>query len=142
MVVLDALWPAPKGLTDWGRQARAGMMAAMFRRRAPQPRGTPVYEALGPAGVTSLPVRVEPHSCYLVAAGLLRGRAPAMRLSARLGAQALILRLGDGSVLSEDLEQRHKLRSRPSLVRSGTQSGTEHKNHHPPVTLVQHPCSP
>jgi hypothetical protein len=40
----------------------------------------PVYESLGVTGMTVLPLEVEPNTCYVVSAGILRGLVKAFQL--------------------------------------------------------------
>jgi hypothetical protein len=87
--VLDGYWPPPAGLPDgWGPEARAGLAWALFRQRAPEPASAPTTRLVGGAGVTILPVDVEPGRCYVAALALMRGEASAGRLTARVGGRS------------------------------------------------------
>ena len=85
MVMLDALWPAPLGLPAWGARWRTGALTSLRRRPAPALSAAPARQWLGTAGVSWVPLRVEPDTCYLAVAAVMRGEASAMRLSARWG---------------------------------------------------------
>jgi hypothetical protein len=88
VTVLDAFWPMPAGVPSyWGATAAAGLGWALHRRRAPLVRDGPVFQALGPPGVTTLPVVVEPGSCYVAAFSAVRGPAGAGRLTVEVGDQ-------------------------------------------------------
>jgi hypothetical protein len=81
-----ARWPISARVpTRWGSRARAGFAAALFKRRAPEPRAEPILESLGVQGQTSVPLEVVPGRCYLAALAPLRGEARSMRLSAAVG---------------------------------------------------------
>ncbi len=86
VVLADARWPLPPHLpAAWGPRARAGFAAALSRRRAPDPRGEPIFEAQGAPGPTSIPFAVVPGRCYLAALAVLRGEVRSIRLDARVG---------------------------------------------------------
>ncbi len=85
-----ARWPLPaKAPARWGAKARAGLAGALRRRHAPVPEGDLFAESMGAAGLTSIPVEVEPGRCYLVGVALLRGEARTLRLSVPLGDRVL-----------------------------------------------------
>jgi len=87
LVVIAGFWPLPPGLPQgWGDDARAGLAWALHRRVAPIVRQPPILTTLGPAGVTLLPMTVDPGACYLVAVALARGQATAGRLTVTVGA--------------------------------------------------------
>jgi hypothetical protein len=84
--VVDAHWPLPEGVpTRWGKEVRARIAWAMFRRHAPMVVGPPLLEALGSSGVTQLPVVVESGACYLAAYALTRGEPSSGTLTLRSG---------------------------------------------------------
>ncbi len=47
----------------------------------------PIYSSLGVAGVTLLPVEVEPGACYLVAVAAIRGEPAGIAIAAEAGNQ-------------------------------------------------------
>jgi hypothetical protein len=76
----------PRGIPeDWGRAARARISRALIARHAPAPATPPIYSSLGVAGLTLLPVEVEPGQCYLAALALIEGSAKLVALSAATG---------------------------------------------------------
>jgi hypothetical protein len=88
VVVLTAYWPLPRGLpTVWGDQARAGLAWALHRRPSPPIHDPPHQLFAGAAGLTSIPVEVEPSSCYLAAMTVTRGAASGARLTVDEGAR-------------------------------------------------------
>jgi hypothetical protein len=81
-----ARWPISARVpTRWGPRSRAGFAAALFKRRAPEPRTDPILESLGVQGQTSVPLEVVPGRCYLAALAPMRGEARSMRLTATVG---------------------------------------------------------
>lgn len=87
IVVLTSYWDLPGGLPSlWGDDARGGFAWALHRRPAPRLRAAPDRLVAGAAGVTRVPVAVEPSSCYLAALALTRGTASGLRLTTVVGA--------------------------------------------------------
>jgi len=85
VMLLDAVYPLPKGVpTTWGARARAGLSAALWRRRIPLVEERPIEQRLGVAGVTTIPISVEPGSCYVAALATIRGEPRSITLSARV----------------------------------------------------------
>ncbi len=88
VTVQDAFWPMPAGVpTYWGATAAAGLGWALHRRRAPPVTEGPVFQALGPPGITTLPIPVEPGGCYFAAFAAVRDQAGPGRLTVEAGAQ-------------------------------------------------------
>jgi hypothetical protein len=85
VTLMDALFPLPRGApTMWGARARAGVAAALFRRKLPGIEGEPVEQRLGVSGVTSIPISIEPGGCYLSTVAAMRGEPRAITLSAKV----------------------------------------------------------
>lgn len=86
VLVLHGRSDLPRGIPeDWGPAARARISRALIARRAPAPASPPIYSSLGVAGLTLLPVEVEPGQCYLAALALIDGSAKLVALSAATG---------------------------------------------------------
>jgi hypothetical protein len=90
VVLLVARWELPQGLPKhWPPEARAAAAEAI-RGHHDRALGTAlVYESLGVAGMTLLPLEVEPGACYLVALAAARGRSGGLALSAAIGAESV-----------------------------------------------------
>ena len=71
----------------WG-VARARVARALLERRIPAPGSPPIYESLGVAGITALPVELEPGRCYLAAVAALQGNVKLLALNASAGGPA------------------------------------------------------
>jgi hypothetical protein len=85
IMLLDAIYPLPKGApTIWGARARAALAAALWRRKLPALDDPPVEQRLGVAGVTSMPIAVEPGRCYVAALGTIRGDPRSVTLTAKV----------------------------------------------------------
>jgi hypothetical protein len=82
-VLQHARFPMPLGLpAHWGPLVRSRFAEAFFRRHASgTPRG-PVYEALGVAGRTMLPLSLERRTCYVAGLSVLQGNPKALLLEA------------------------------------------------------------
>jgi hypothetical protein len=108
----DAVWAiSPSIPAHWGARARAAFAGALLKRRIPDPKGTPVFEALGVQGATSVPVELLPGTCYVVSMGLIRGEAHGMRLTARVGPRAPrdeVLEHTDGASVVFCTESEHR----------------------------------
>lgn len=74
VVLQHASFPLPPGLPErWGPVVRGRFAEAFFRRRfAGHPR-PPVYETLGLAGRTLLPLGLEPQTCYALGVAAIQG---------------------------------------------------------------------
>jgi hypothetical protein len=84
----DALFPLPLGLPGgWGARARAGLAAAMFRRKLPALASEPIDLKLGTTGVTPLRIPVEPGSCYVAAVAATAGDPRAIMITAKVDAK-------------------------------------------------------
>lgn len=68
----------------WG-VARARIARSLLERRIPAPGSPPIYESLGVAGITTLPVELEPGRCYLAAVAALQGNVKLLALNASAG---------------------------------------------------------
>jgi hypothetical protein len=85
VTMLDALFALPRGApTMWGARARAGVAAALFRRRMTGVQSDPIEQRLGVAGVTLIPVSIEPGNCYIGTLATMRGEPRSMMLSAKV----------------------------------------------------------
>jgi hypothetical protein len=85
VTLLDAVWALPKGAPNmWGARARAGVAAALFRRRLPGVDSEPIEQRLGVAGITTIPLPIEPGGCYLGTVATMRGEPRSVTLSARV----------------------------------------------------------
>jgi hypothetical protein len=82
-VLQHARFPLPEGLpTYWGPLVRARFAEAFFRRHSSgAPRG-PVYESLGVAGRTTLPLNLERRTCYAAGLSVFSGSPKALLLEA------------------------------------------------------------
>jgi hypothetical protein len=82
-VLQHARFPMPLGLpAHWGPLVRSRLAEAFFRRHSSgAPRG-PVYEALGVAGRTTLPLNLELRTCYAAGLSVLQGNPKALLLEA------------------------------------------------------------
>jgi hypothetical protein len=85
VMLLDALYPLPRGVpTAWGARARAGLSGALWRRKIAPIEDRPIEQRLGVAGVTSMPLAIEPGSCYVAAVATIRGEPRSITVSARV----------------------------------------------------------
>jgi hypothetical protein len=85
VMVLDTVYPLPKGApTIWGARARAALSAALWRRKLPPIDDPPIEQRLGVAGMTSMPIPVEPGSCYVAAVGTIRGDPRSVTLTVKV----------------------------------------------------------
>jgi hypothetical protein len=85
VLLMDSLYALPKGVpTVWGTRARAGLAAALWRRRMPLVEVDPIDQRLGVAGVTSMPIPIDPGSCYVLAIAAMRGDPRSITLSAKV----------------------------------------------------------
>jgi hypothetical protein len=82
-VLQHARFPMPQGLpAHWGPLVRSRLAEALFRRHSSgMPRG-PVYESLGVAGRTTLPLSLELRTCYVAGLSVLQGNPKALLLEA------------------------------------------------------------
>lgn len=97
LALLQARFPLPDGLPlRWGPAARERLAEALWDQSFAGVSRPPVYESMGVTGTTILPLQIEPNTCYVVAAGVLRGLVKAFQvrlLSA--GAQASVTASND-----------------------------------------------
>ena len=85
----DALWALPVAVPiHWGPRARGGFAWALRRRKMPEPKSAPIFESIGVQGVTSMPIVIEPSTCYLAAVAMIRGESRGVRLAAEVGDRA------------------------------------------------------
>jgi hypothetical protein len=76
----------PEGLpTGLGPDARGRMAKALVERHVALPGRPPVYASLGVAGLTELPVEVEPGQCYLAMAAPIQGEAKLLSFNTEAG---------------------------------------------------------
>jgi hypothetical protein len=88
VVVLVSRWELPRGIpVEWGPGPRARVAEAVRRHHARDLGGPPVYSSLGVAGVTMLPIEVEPGACYLAAMATIRGDSLGMAMAGEIGNQ-------------------------------------------------------
>jgi hypothetical protein len=80
-VLQQARFPMPLGLpTHWGPQVRSRFAEAFFRRHSTGTPRPPVYESLGVAGRTTLPLNLELRTCYVAGLSVLQGSTKALLL--------------------------------------------------------------
>ena len=85
VLLVDSLYALPKGVpTTWGARARGGLAAALWRRKLPAVDTDPIEQRLGVAGLTSMPITVEPGNCYVMAIAAMRGDPRSITMSARV----------------------------------------------------------
>jgi hypothetical protein len=85
VLLMDALYPLPRGVpTAWGARARGAMAAALWRRKLPSLEDGPIDQRLGVAGTTSIPISIEPASCYVAVIGTIRGDPRSVTLTAKV----------------------------------------------------------
>ena len=85
LTLLDAIFPLPKGApTMWGARARAGVAAALFRRKARRSRYRAHRAASRRGGHHSIAIPIEPGGCYLGTVATMRGEPRSMTLSAKV----------------------------------------------------------
>lgn len=86
VMLSSAMWPIPAWVSPaWGSRASAAFAAAFRRRPVPAPKSPPVAEAVGVQGVTSIPIEIEPDTCYLAAVAMNHGESAGLRLRAHVG---------------------------------------------------------
>ncbi|HVW26590.1 MAG TPA: hypothetical protein VHC69_14585 [Polyangiaceae bacterium] len=82
VVVVHGITDLPAGVpARWGA-ARARVARTLLERHIPAPASSPVYESLGVAGLTVLPLELEPGRCYLAAVASLQGDVKLIALNA------------------------------------------------------------
>lgn len=80
-VLQHARFPMPEGLpAHWGPQVRSRFAEAFFRRHSTGVSRGPVYESLGVAGRTTLPLNLELRTCYAAGLSVLQGSQKALLL--------------------------------------------------------------
>jgi hypothetical protein len=81
VALLHARFPLPEGLPlRWGPVARERLAEALWDQHFAGVADPPIYESLGVTGMTVLPLQIEPNTCYVVSAGILRGLVKAFQL--------------------------------------------------------------
>jgi hypothetical protein len=81
VALLHARFPLPDGLPfRWGPAARERLAEALWDQHFAGVAQAPIYESLGVTGLTVLPLEIEPNTCYVVSAGILRGLVKAFQL--------------------------------------------------------------
>lgn len=81
----DAVFPIPRGLpAEWGPRVRAGMAAALWRRKVSALETSPESSFLGGSTGTRIPVELSPGGCYLAIISAARGDLRYLSLSAHL----------------------------------------------------------
>jgi hypothetical protein len=74
VVLQHASFRLPRGLPErWGPVLRGRFADAFFRRRFPGSSAQPIYETLGIAGRTLLPLDLEPRTCYAAGVSAIQG---------------------------------------------------------------------
>lgn len=74
IVLQHARFPLPPGLPErWGPALRGRFADAFFRRQFPGHSEPPIYESLGIAGRTLLPLALEPRTCYAAGVSAIQG---------------------------------------------------------------------
>jgi hypothetical protein len=85
VLFMDTLFTLPKGVpTMWGARARAALSAALWRRKLPAIDDPPIEQRLGVAGLTAIPIAIEPGGCYIAAIGTIRGDPRSVTLTAKV----------------------------------------------------------
>lgn len=115
IALLQARFPLPEGLpVRWGPAARERLAEALWDQSfAGMPR-PPIYESMGVTGMTVLPLQIEPNTCYVVAAGVLRGLVKAFQVrlltpGAQASATASNDRTGAALAFCSGVEQKAEL---------------------------------
>lgn len=86
VLVLQGKTELPTGLPPGiGPDARARMAKALVDRHAALPTTQPVYTSLGVAGITEMPIEVEPGQCYLAMATPIQGEMKLLSLDTEAG---------------------------------------------------------
>jgi hypothetical protein len=81
LALLQARFPLPEGLPlRWGPAARERLAEALWDQGFAGVAEPPIYESMGVTGMTLLPLQIEPNTCYVVAAGVLRGLVKAFQV--------------------------------------------------------------
>jgi hypothetical protein len=84
--VLHGKKELPQGLPPGiGPDARGRMAKALVERHLVLPSRQPVYASLGVAGITELPIEVEPGRCYVAMATPIQGETKLLALNAEAG---------------------------------------------------------
>lgn len=82
VIVVHAHSELPRAVPPrWG-VARARVARTLLDRHVPEPASPPIYESLGVAGITVLPIELEPGQCYLAAVASLQGDIKLLALNA------------------------------------------------------------
>lgn len=90
LAILDARWTIPAGIPEsLGARVRATFAAGHRRRRAPSVREAAFSSSFGAAGLTQVPVEVEPGACYLISVASVRGEARSLSVSTDIGGRPL-----------------------------------------------------
>ena len=86
VLFVHARWALPAGLdARWSPEVRAGIAEALREHHLDVPASGLVEQSLGIAGLTGIPVDVEPGACYVVAITTYRGRTDAIAIAAAAG---------------------------------------------------------
>lgn len=81
IVLQHASFPLPLGLPErWGPALRGRFADAFFRRSFPGHSARPIYESLGIAGRTLLPLELEPRTCYAAGVSAIQGNLKGLLL--------------------------------------------------------------
>ncbi len=87
VLFVHARWPLPPGLdTRWPPEVRAELATVLRTHRLRVPAHPPVVQALGIAGVTGIPVELEPDACYVVGVAVFRGSPVGVAAAVATGA--------------------------------------------------------
>jgi hypothetical protein len=90
LAILDARWTIPAGIPEsLGARVRATFVAGHRRRHAPTVREAAFMSAFGAAGLTHVPVEIEPGACYLVSVASVRGEARSLSVSTDIAGRVL-----------------------------------------------------
>ena len=88
VVMLHARWDLPRGLRQtWDPEMTAKMAEAVWQSHNRALGDSVIHESLGIAGVTAVPIEVEPGACYLAAVAPIRGESSGLAMAVSLGAQ-------------------------------------------------------
>jgi hypothetical protein len=86
VLIVQARWYLPDALpVRWGPAARGDVGRAFFRHHLDHISGPPVFESLGIAGGTTLPIEIDPSACYVGVVMAVRGQVQLLSLSVTVG---------------------------------------------------------
>jgi hypothetical protein len=85
-LLVHGRWPLPPGLDSrWPPEVRAGLAQALRSEHLRIPDQSVVAESLGIAGLTGVPLELEPDACYVVGVTIYRGHAQGIAAAVAVG---------------------------------------------------------